>query len=130
MEKSRYSRTEARIVYYTALLEERRYRESLGMVESLMNDFPDNHVFYGWAEAVFKKQQKFVEGARYMEDVAMRQSGRSPRLAQHALLGKARLEHLAKRDNEARKTLERVRAIGQPDRLIRQEIAELEKKVT
>ena len=58
----------------------------------------------------------------------MHQTGRPPRLAQHALLEKARLDHLGKRDNDARQTLERVRAMQPPDRLIAQEIAELDKK--
>ena len=41
-EKARYSRTEARIVYYTAMLEDEQYSVAFPILEKLMSDYPDH----------------------------------------------------------------------------------------
>src|SRR5262252_1040296 len=57
MEKGRYSRTEARIVYYTALLSNKEYPPAFPILEKLMVDYPDNFVLYVWATEWFREQR-------------------------------------------------------------------------
>src|SRR5215471_79894 len=67
MEKARYSRTEARIVYYTALLSNKEFASAFPVLEGLMTDYPDNFVLYGWASEWFREQKKNSEGVQYFE---------------------------------------------------------------
>src|SRR5215510_13593996 len=54
MQKARYSRTESRIVYYTALLSNKEYDAAFPLLEQLISDYPDNFVLYGWATEWFR----------------------------------------------------------------------------
>src|SRR5262249_48952051 len=90
MEKARYSRTEARIVYYSALLSNKEYDAAFPILEKLIFDYPDNYVLYDWAEEWFHEQKK--DGTGYFEQLYERQTKRAPLLAQYALLEKATLQ--------------------------------------
>jgi tetratricopeptide (TPR) repeat protein len=127
MEKSRYSRTEANIVYYSVLLEEKRYADALRLLEELMGQYPDNFVFYKWAASLFETQHQVEDGIQYLNSVAERQLVRSPTLATHALIRKAYLEHTAGQDAQAKQTLERIKSIPETDRLAQSQITTLEK---
>jgi len=128
MGKSRYSQTEARIVYYSVLLEEKRYPDALRLLEGLMEQFPDNFVFYGWASSLFEMQQNFDAGIRYLASIAEHQDDRSPVMAKHALLKKASLEHTAGQDARAQETLRDIRSRQGSDRSIETELQVLERK--
>src|SRR5881396_920470 len=67
MEKARYSRTEARIVYYTAMLEDKQYAAGLPILEKLLADYQDNFVLYVWVTEWFREQRNNLEGAEYFE---------------------------------------------------------------
>src|SRR5262245_5819625 len=56
MEKARYSRTEARIVYYTALLSNKEYDAALPILERLIGEYPDNFVLYSWVAEWHREQ--------------------------------------------------------------------------
>jgi hypothetical protein len=127
MEKSRYSRTEAKIVYYSVLLEEKRYADALHLLEELMLEFPDNFVFYKWVSSLFETQHKLDDGIQYLDSLADRRLERSPLLATHALVYKASLEHTAGRDVQAKQTLERIKSIPATDRFIQPQVTTLEK---
>jgi hypothetical protein len=129
MDKSRHSRTEAKIVYYSVLLQEKQDQEALRLLEELMNEFPDNFVFYDWASSLFETQRKFFDGIQYFESLAEHQSERSPTLAEHALLKKALLQHAAGRDMDARQTVERIKPTEVTDRLVRLELTALGKTI-
>src|SRR5262245_2297094 len=127
MEKSRHSQTEAKIVYYSVLLEEKRYADALRLLEELMKEFPDNFVFYDWASSLFEMQHKHADGIQYFGSLADRQLERSTTLAKHALISKASLEHTAGRDIEAKRTVERIKSIRGTDHLVQSRVAMLEK---
>jgi len=116
-EKARYSRTEARIVYYTAMLEDRQYSVAFPVLEKLMSDHPDNFVFYVWATDWFRRQRKNLEGADYFERTYAKQISRSPLMAKYALLEKAGLQFAQQRNAEALQTIRRLKAIVPGDRL-------------
>jgi tetratricopeptide (TPR) repeat protein len=129
MEKSRHSRTEAKIVYYSALLQENRYADAFRLLEDLMKEFPDNFIFYHWTRSLFEVQHQTDAGIRYLDALAGRQMDRAPTLSKHALLEEASLEHTAGRDNEAKQTLNRIQSIPGNDRLVQSQMTELEKKL-
>jgi hypothetical protein len=127
MEKSRYSRTEAKIVYYSVLLEEKRYADALHLLEELMSEFSDNFVFYKWVSSLFETQHKLDDGIQYLDSLADRQLQRSPSLATHALINKASLEHTAGHDAQAKRTLEKIKSTPGTDRLVQSQATALEK---
>jgi hypothetical protein len=129
MEKSRYSQTEAKIVYYGILLEEKRYADAFQVLEPFLNDFPSNFVFYDWIADWFERQWKFDDGSQYFESLSSRQNQTSSLLAKHALLTEAGLQHTGKQDTLARQTLSRVRALSGSDALIDSELVRLEKAI-
>src|SRR5262252_5995278 len=91
MEKARYSRTEARIVYYSALLSNKEYAAAFPLLEQLVVDYPDNFVLYTWVTEWFREQRKNLDGAEYFERMYARQANRSATMAKYALLEKAEL---------------------------------------
>jgi hypothetical protein len=127
MEKSRYSRTEAKIVYYAVLLEDKRYPEAFQVLEQLAKDFPSNFVFYDWMAEWFQEQRKFAEGAAYFESLAGRQSAKTPVMSRHALLQKATMEHDQGQNTAATQTLSRVHEMPGKDSFIDSEIARVER---
>ena len=128
MQKGRYSRTEARIVYYTALLSNKEYTAAFPFLEQLMVDYPDNHVLYIWTKEWFREQRKNLEGADYFEQMSAKQAKRSGTLAKHALLGKAELLLAHNRNDEALRTLQRVKEMPGSDPLISSKLLALEKQ--
>ena len=127
MEKARYSRTEARIVYYSALLSNKEFAPAFPILEQLISDYPDNFVLYDWAWEWFSEQNKHSDGLEYFERMYERQLKRSPFMAKYALLEKAELQVDATRKTEAVQTLQRVRAIQNSDPLLLKKVAALEK---
>src|SRR5205814_1866205 len=104
MQKARYSRTEARIVYYSALLSNKEYGPAFPILEKLISDYPDNFVLYDWAAVWFREQNK-NDGPDYFERMYEKQLKRSPLMAQYALFEKADLELAGTRKTEAIRTL-------------------------
>ncbi|HLH32563.1 MAG TPA: GtrA family protein [Terriglobia bacterium] len=126
MEKARYSRTEARIVYYSALLSNDEYAGAFPILEKLIADYPDNFVLYDWAEEWFHEQKKW-EGSTYFEQIYEKQARRSPLMAQYALLEKASLQLDAGLKAEASQTLQRIRTIRHTDAVLFKKVDALAK---
>ena len=129
MQKSRYSRTEGRIVYYTALLSNKEYGAAFPVLEKLMADYPDNFVFYVWATEWFREQRKNAEGEEYFERMYEKQINRSATMTKYALLEKAYLQLAQNRRADAIQTLDRIKAIPGSDRLISMKVKTLERKM-
>src|SRR2546426_240200 len=129
MEKARYSRTEARIVYYTAMLEDKQYGVALSTLDKLIADYQDNQVLYVWATELFREQKKNLEGADYFERVYERQIKRSPLMAKYALLERATLELAHNRKSDAMATVQRIKGIPGSDRLLSNKVEALEKEI-
>jgi len=127
MEKARYSRTEGRIVYYSALLSNKEYGLAFPILERLISDYSDNFVLYDWAAVWFREQNKSPDGADYFERTYEKQLKRSPLMAQYALLEKAELQLAGTRKMEATQTLHRIRAIPHSDPLLFRKVEALEK---
>jgi hypothetical protein len=128
MQKARYSRTEARIVFYTALLSNKEYAAAFPILEKLMADYPDNFVLYVWATEWFREQRKNLEGAEYFERVYGKQINRSQTMAKYALLEKANLQLAHNRKAEAIQTLQRIREMPGSDPAISMKVQALEKE--
>jgi len=128
MEKGRYSRTEARIVYYTALLSNKEYAAAFPILEKLMLDYPDNFVLYVWATEWFREQRKNLEGAEYFERMHAKQINRSGTMAKYALLEKANLLLANDLKAEAIQTLQRIKAMPGSDPLLNTKLQALEKE--
>ena len=128
MQKARYSRTEARIVYYSALLSNKEYAPALPILEKLIVDYPDNFVLYSWATGWFREQKKNLDGAEYFERMYEKQSNRSPSMAKYALIEKAILQIAHNRKPDAIQTLERVKRLPGADALVAARIQVLEKQ--
>ena len=129
MEKARYSRTEARIVYYTAMLEDKQYGVALSTLDKLIADYQDNQVLYVWATELFREQKKNLEGADYFERVYGRQIKRSPLMAKYALLERAKLQLAHNRKSDAMATVQRIKGIPVSDRLLSNKVEALEKEI-
>src|SRR5215831_6599516 len=127
MQKSRYSRTEARIVYYSALLSNKEYASAFPILEGLMADYPDNQVLYIWATEWFREQRKNLEGADYFEKVFEKELKRSPGMARYALVEKANLQLAHTRKADALQTIQRIRAIPGADPQLYAKLQALEK---
>jgi hypothetical protein len=127
MEKARYSRTEARIVYYSALLSNKEYASAFPILEKLIADYPDNFVLCDWAEVWFREQRRQAEGTEYFEHAYEKQLQRAPLMAQYALLEKAEMQLSGGRKTDAIQTLQRIRAIPHSDSLLNKKVATLEK---
>jgi hypothetical protein len=128
MQRARYSRTEARIVYYTALLSSKDYAAAFPVLEKLIADYPDNHAMYSWATEWFREQRKNLEGAEYFERMYAEQAPRSETMAKHALLEKAALQLAHNAKSDALQTLERVGQVGGPDPVVTARVQALEKQ--
>jgi hypothetical protein len=127
MQKSRYSRTEARIVYYSAMLANKEYVAAFPVLEKLMADYPDNQVLYIWATEWFREQRKNLEGAEYFEKVFEKEMKRSPGMARYALVEKANLQLAHTRKADALQTIQRIRAIPGADPQLYSKLQALEK---
>jgi hypothetical protein len=125
IDKGRYSRTEGRIVYFTALMKDKQYAEALRVVERMQADYPNNYVLFTWVTQLFREQGKNLEGAAYFENKAQA----VPRLTLYALLEKAELENAHGRVADARSTLARLRSTGTPDAALTRRIQNLEKSL-
>ena len=125
MDRARYARTEAQIVYYTVLLEDAQYAEALRVLEKLMADHPDNFVLYGWVTDWHREQSK--DGADYFERLSQTQIKRSPRMAQYALLEKAAMQAEMRRPADARQTLVRLKGVGAMDGGLAKRVQAMEK---
>src|SRR2546421_8939904 len=128
MEKARYARTEARIVYYSALLSNKEYGAALPVLEKLIVDYPDNLVLYIWATEWHREQRKNLEGADYFERMYQKELARSPRMADYALVEKATLQLAQNRKSDALQTLARIRGIPVSDPLLSTKVQGLEKE--
>jgi len=128
MQKARYSRTEAQIVYYTALLSNKQYAAAFPVLEKLMADYPDNFVLYVWGTEWFREQQKNLEGADYFEKMYARQLNRSTTMAKYALLEKTNLLLAHNRKAEALQTIQRIKALPGTDLLLSTKLQEVEKE--
>ena len=117
-ERARYSQTEARIVHYTALLEDKQWGPAFQILEKLMSDYKDNFVLYTWVTDWYRQQDKNLEGADYFERIQQNQLPRSPLMAKYALLEKARLFSAHNRPADARQTIARLRLIPGSDALL------------
>jgi hypothetical protein len=126
MEKARYSRTEARIVYYSALLANKQYALAFPVLEHLVSDYPENFVLYDWLNEWFLQQKKVSEGADYFERAFAKEQNRLPLLAQYALLEKADLQLEGERKAEAQQTFQRIRSLAPSDPLLRKKVEALE----
>lgn len=115
MERGRYGRTEARIVYFTALLKDEQYAEALQVVEKLSADYPNNVALYTWITQWFREQGKNLEGADYFEKLYAQKAASAPRPGQYALFEKAVLQGAHSRHADARQTLARVKSGGAID---------------
>lgn len=127
IEKARYSGTQARIVYYSALLSSDEYVTAFPILEKLISDYPDNFVLYDWAEDWYGQQKKTRDGAAYFEQRYEKDIKRSPLMAQYALLEKASLQLEGSQKADARHTLERIRAIPNKDTLLFKQVDTLTK---
>ena len=129
MERARFSQTEARIVYYTALLEDKRYGEAMQIAERMMRDFPDNFILYTWVTDWHRRQNKNLEGAEYFERLHQSQMPRSPLMAKYALFEKAQLQYAHDRPADARQTLARLKNIPGPDALLNRKVQDFERAI-
>lgn len=127
-QKGRYARTEALIVYYTTLLQERNFGEAFQVLQQLMGRFEHNPVLLAWAAQWFETQERRQEGIDYMQKLALQRLAASPAIARHSLLEKAGLEWAAGRRDAARATLEKVRSMPGQDGYVSAHLAEMEKK--
>ena len=125
MDKARYSRTEARIVYYSALLSNKEYAYAFPVLEGLMATYPDNFVLYDWAGVWFQEQHRMSDGIDYFERMYEKQLKRSPLMAQYALLEKAVLQVHGGLKPAAAQTLRRVVAVPSFDALLSRKVAAL-----
>jgi predicted Zn-dependent protease len=130
MKKARYSGTEARIVYYTALLSNKEYAAALPILEQLMVDYPDNFVLYSWVTEWYREQRQNAKGAEHFERIYSQQMKRSPTMAQYALLEKAELQLAEKRKTDAIQTLGRIKTMPISDPLITKKVQEAEKSAS
>ncbi len=127
MSKARYSQTEARIVYYTAMLGEKNWPEARGALEKLRSDYRNNFILYNWMTDWYRQQGKNLEGADYFERVFAEENKRSPALAKYALLEKAQLQNAEGHRDDALRTLDRVKTLPGGDALLTRKIVAMEK---
>jgi predicted Zn-dependent protease len=129
MDKARYSRTEAHIVYYSALLSDNQYQQAFPILQGLLSDYPDNFVLYDWAAEWFREQNKGSEGADYFDRMHEKQLKRSLLLAQYALLEKADLQLEGGSTRDAAQTVQRIRSIPNTDALLNRKVEALAKRL-
>jgi hypothetical protein len=129
MERGRYGRTEARIVYFTALLKDEQFAEAMRVLERLSADYPNNVALYTWMTQWFREQGKNLEGADYFEKLYAQKAAASPRLGQYALFEKAILQDAHSRPADARQTLTRLRSSGTLDGPLARRLDKFEKSL-
>ncbi len=128
-EKSRYSRTEARIVSYTALLEDGQYAAAFNLLEGLRADYPGNQVFFIWATDWFLRQGRVLSALNYFDRVVRDESDSRPLIAQYALLEKAGIENAMSRRSAAQATIDRIRQFPGRDPLLVKKLTRLEARL-
>jgi hypothetical protein len=129
MDQARYSQTEARIVYYTAMREDKNYAEAFRVLQSLMSDYRDNFVFYTWMTDWYQKQERALEGIVFFERLFNDEAKRSLPVAKNALLEKAQLQQEEKLRANAIQTIDRLKMLPDNDPLLIKKIQALEKTV-
>ena len=125
-DQSRYARTEARIVSYTALLEDGQYAAAFEMLEGMRSDYPANHVFFVWATDWFLRQGRGSGALDYLERIWREDRESLPATAQFALIEKARVQTLMSRGADALATIERIRELPVEDPLLAKKIVLVE----
>ena len=70
--ESRYARTEAAIVLLSVYYSEERWQDYERALESLMKEYPLNHVFHMWAANSFIERKRWEAGAAALESAAAR----------------------------------------------------------
>lgn len=68
--ESRYARTEAEIVLLSVYYSEERWQDYERALESLMKEYPLNHVFHMWAANSFIERKRWQAGAAALESAA------------------------------------------------------------
>jgi hypothetical protein len=126
MNKARYSQTEARIIYYTAMLEEKNWDEAWKTLENLRSRYRDNFVMYTWVCDWFLQQGRYAAGQDYFEKIFSEENKRSPLLAKYALLEKARIQKAQRQPDDAVRTLARLKAVAGGNELLSRKVAALE----
>jgi len=129
MEKARYSRTEARIVYYSALLSNKEYAAAFPILEKLIVDYPDNFVLYRWLTEWYREQRRNLDGAEHFERLYQTQISRSPKMAGYTLLEKMNLQLAQNQKAEALQTLQRIKGLSISDPLLSAKVQNLEAEV-
>jgi hypothetical protein len=129
MQKARYSQTEARIVYYSALVSNKQYASAFPLLQGLISDYPDNFVFYDWMADWFREQKKTAEAIAYFDTRHQEQIKHSALMAQYALLEKADAQALAGLKSDALQSLQAIRAISRSDALILKKADALQKEI-
>jgi hypothetical protein len=125
-EQSHYARTEARIVSYTALLEDGQYSAAFEMLEGMRSDYPANHVFFVWATDWFLRQGRVSAALDYHERIWREDRESLPMTAQFALAEKARVQTLMSQGADALATIERIRELPVEDPLLAKKIVLVE----
>jgi hypothetical protein len=128
IEKARYARTEAQVIYYTALIDNKQYPAAFSILENLIAEYADNFVFYEWAMDWFRRQNKNLEGADYFERLHQN-TPESPLMAEYALLEKAKLQAAQGRHADALQTIARIKSFSRGDQLLTSKVEALEKRL-
>jgi len=128
MERARYSRTEARIVYYTVMHEDKNWPDAFQVLEGLLADYPDNYVIYTWITDWYRQQGKNLAGAEYFDKLSQAELKRSPLMAKYALLEKAQLQEAERHREDAMQTLKVLKSIPSGDALLMKKVTALEKR--
>lgn len=127
MSKARYAQTEARIIYYTAMREERNWPEAFRVLATLRSDYKDNFVLYTWVTDWHRMQEKNLAGADYFEKVFSEEIKRSPTMAKYALLEEVQLQDAERHRADALQTMARLKAIPGVDVLLAKKIQAMDK---
>ncbi|MBZ5534330.1 MAG: hypothetical protein LAO31_00115 [Acidobacteriia bacterium] len=68
-EKGEYAQTEAKVVLLSVYFSEKLWDEYEAMLQVLMKDYPQNHVFYMWASNYFIMTQRWDKGIAVFKNV-------------------------------------------------------------
>ena len=69
MEKGEYAQTEAKIVMLSVYFSERRWDDYQQLLESLMSEYPLNHVFYYWGANFYVMMQRWDAGIIHFRNI-------------------------------------------------------------
>jgi tetratricopeptide (TPR) repeat protein len=68
-EKGEYARTEAKVVLLSVFFSEKRWDDYQRMLQTLMKEYPQNHVFYMWASNYFIMSRRWDNGIAVFKEV-------------------------------------------------------------